>query len=102
VPTEASIGGESKHINMTMNFKNIYIHIGMAGRSTNEVFEQWELDASTRPRFGRNWWFWMPTFSWNGGRFKPYENTDISFHWLCFWASFTVFSWKCRMNADVE
>jgi hypothetical protein len=80
--------------------KNIHICFGAAGKTTNEVFEQWELDAPTRPRFGRNWWFWKPTFRTNGGRFKSHQNTDINFHWLCFHASFTVFSWRCKMQED--
>lgn len=80
--------------------KNIFISFGAAGKTTNEVFEQWELDAPTRPRFGRNWWFWKPTFRTNGGRFKSHQNTDINFHWLCFYASFTVFSWKCKMQEE--
>lgn len=80
--------------------KNVHICFGTAGKTTNEVFEQWELDAPTRPRFGRNWWFWKPTFRTNGGRFKSHQNTDINFHWLCFYASFTVFSWKCKMQEE--
>lgn len=80
--------------------KNVYISFGAAGKTTNEVFEQWELDSPTRPRFGRNWWFWKPTFRTNGGRFKSYQNTDINFHWLCFYASFTVYAWNYKVWKD--
>lgn len=76
--------------------KNIYFGAVLAGRTTNEKFEQWELEASTRPRFGRNWWFWWPTFRTNGGRFRSHENTDINFHWLCLSMWITVFSWKSK------
>jgi hypothetical protein len=75
---------------------NIFLSFVVAGKSKNEIFEQWELDAPTRPRFGRNWWYWTPTFRTNGGRFRSHENTDINFHWFCFSLSFTVFSWKCK------
>jgi hypothetical protein len=40
--------------------RNIFFGATLAGKTTNEVFEQWELDAPTRPRFGRNWWYWKP------------------------------------------
>ena len=72
-------------------FNTTYISFVTAAKSTNEVFEQWELDAPTRPRFGRNWWYWKPTFSYNGGKFRRYENTDIQFHWLCFCVSLTTY-----------
>jgi hypothetical protein len=76
--------------------KNIFISFVVAGKSANEVFEQWELDSPHRPRFGRNWWFWLPSLKTNGGRFRCHENTDINFHWLCCSISFTVFSWRCK------
>lgn len=85
---------------MTLHYKNIFLCFGIAGKTTNEVFEQWELDAPTRPRFGRNWWYWMPSLRSNGGRFKAHQNTDINFHWFCFWISLTVYSWNCKMNSD--
>jgi len=88
---------------MTMQItKNIYFGATLAGRTTNEKFEQWELDAPTRPRFGRNWWFWWPTLRTNGGRLRSHENTDINFHWLCLSMWITVFSWKCQANAPME
>jgi hypothetical protein len=73
---------------------NVYLSFVLAGKTTNEVFEQWELDAPTRPRFGRNWWYWLPSLTSNGGRFRSYENTDINFHWLCVSISLTVYSWN--------
>lgn len=80
--------------------KNIYFGATLAGRTTNEKFEQWELDAPTRPRFGRNWWFWWPTLRANGGRLRSHENTDINFHWLCLSMWITVFAWKCQANKE--
>lgn len=79
--------------------KNIFFGATLAGRTTNEKFEQWELDAPTRPRFGRNWWLWWPTLRTNGGRLRSHENTDINFHWLCLSMWITVFSWKCQANS---
>ncbi len=76
--------------------RTTYLSFVVAGRSTNEKFEQWELDSPHRPRFGRNWWFWLPSFTTNGGRFKSHQNTDISFRWLCFSMSLTTFAWKCH------
>jgi len=78
--------------------KNIWVGALLAGSSENETFEQWELDAPTRPRFGRNWWFWKPTFNTNGGRLRSYENTDMSFHWLCFTMWITIYAWKCKIG----
>jgi hypothetical protein len=78
--------------------KNVFIGVVVAGKTTNEVFEQWELEASTRPRFGRNWWFWLPSLTTNGGRFRSHECTDINFHWLCFAPSLTVFPWAKRAH----
>jgi hypothetical protein len=80
--------------------RNIFIGATLAGKTTNEVFEQWEIDAPTRPRFGRNWWYWKPTFRTNGGGFKPYLNTDINFHWLCIAAWVTIFCWKPKRNSN--
>jgi len=71
--------------------KNIFIGFVIAGKTTNEIFEQWELDAPERPRFGRNWWFWIPSIMTNGGRFKSDQNTDINLRWLCFVLSLTVY-----------
>ena len=72
----------------------------MSGSSEGCTFEQWELDAPTRPRFGRCWWFWLPKFSTNGGRFKPHQNTDWQIHWLCWVVSLTVYAWKCSHNEE--
>lgn len=80
-----------KHI-----WDNTYLSFVLASKTTNEVFEQWELESKYRPRFGRCWWFWLPSLKSNGGRFRCYENTDINFHWLCLSISLTVYSWRNR------
>ena len=72
-------------------FKRISFHTAVAGSSINTVFEQWEMDAKTRPRFGRNWWFWTPTPRSNGGRLMRGRTTELSVHWLCFSATLTVY-----------
>jgi hypothetical protein len=82
--------------------KSVFISFVTAGRTTNEVFEQWELESKHRPRFGRNWWFWLPSLHCNGGRFRRHENTDITLHWLCFSVAFTVYSRACRYNATAD
>lgn len=58
---------------------------GMAGRLDTCI--------SARPRFGFNWWFWLPHINWNGGRFSRGEVVDVNFNWLCFWCSVTF--WPC-------
>lgn len=73
--------------------RNIGVAMTLAGKTTNETFEQWELDVPTRPRFGRNWWYWFPSIRTNGGRLRSHECTDVNFHWLCLAASITVFPW---------
>ena len=72
--------------------KSLFIGVVVAGSSKGNTFEQWELDAKTRPRFGRNWWYWLPSFGWNGGKFKKHENTDISFYWFCFVFNVTLYA----------
>lgn len=57
---------------------------GIAGRTCdNDQIEEWE-----RPRFGFYWWLWMPSLSWNGGRFHRKEIVDVGITWLCFWFGF--------------
>ena len=75
--------------------KNIFISFVMAGSSKNSIFEPWELETNHPPQYGRNWWFWVPSLSTNGGRFKADENTDINLRWLCYSISLTAFSgWR--------
>lgn len=44
----------------------------------------------TTPRFGFCWWFWLPTFYYNGARLDRFEVLDLSLSWLCFWCSITA------------
>ena len=64
-----------------------------AGSAKGWEFLEEDLTAYYRPRFGRCWWFWIPEFRSNGGKFKANEVTDMSLLWLCFSASLTVYSW---------
>lgn len=73
-------------------WRSTYLSLSVAGSSANSKFEQWELESAHRPRFGRNWWFWLPSLQHNGGRFRDFENTDTTLRWLCFSASLTVFA----------
>ena len=66
--------------------RNIHLSFIVSGSSKGGVFEDWE-----RPRFGRNWWFWLPKISNNGGGFKKGNCTDVGIMWLCFSADFTWF-----------
>ena len=81
---------------------HIFINLVAAASSKGVEFEQWELDAKSRPRFGRNWWFWLPNLFTNGGSFKPWENTDIVLQWLCFSLSLTVYSRRKRNSNEKE
>jgi hypothetical protein len=72
-------------------FNEYYLSLVIAGSSKNSIFEDWELEQSFRPRFGRNWWIWVPTVNNNGGNFKKGVCTDLSFIWLCFSLSITCF-----------
>ncbi len=44
---------------------------------------------------GRNlgfyWWFWLPSFSHNNGRFSKQECVDLSVHWFAFYAHLIFF-----------
>lgn len=64
--------------------EKLFISFVIAGSSRHSVFEQWELESAHRPRFGRNWWFWIPALNNNGGGFKRGNCTDLSVNWLCF------------------
>jgi len=70
---------------------NCYLSCIISGSSIGSTFEQWELESSHRPRFGRNWWFWCPSISNNGGNFSKGKCTDIGIYWLCFCISLTLF-----------
>lgn len=72
--------------------KNVFLSFIMAGNSKGNTFEDWELESKHAPKFGRNWWYWKPTYSNNGGRFKSNLNTDISVYWLCFTIGITVYA----------
>lgn len=73
-----------------MKYKPTF-RVGMAGKvGPNDIIEEWE-----RPRFGRFWWFWVPSFGWNGGRFSRGEIVDTGVKWLCFW--FDVTFWPAHM-----
>jgi hypothetical protein len=57
---------------------------GIAGRvSLGTMFEDLES-----PRFGFNWWLWIPKYSDNGGKFRKNEVIDVDVTWLCFWFGF--------------
>lgn len=52
----------------------------VAGRiQPNDVIEDDE-----RPRFGFYWWFFIPNFNSNGGRFGQDECVYFSLNFLCF------------------
>ena len=81
---------------------NIFINLVAAASSKGVEFEQWELDAKSRPRFGRYWWFWLPNLFTNGGRFNAGETTDIVLQWLCFSLSLTVYTRRKRNSNKKE
>jgi hypothetical protein len=67
----------------------IFVGATIAGSSKDSIFERWELESKHRPRFGRNWWFWVPSITSNGGWAK-YQTLDIGLNWLCFAAWVTI------------
>lgn len=71
--------------------KSIFICFVMSGSSKGNAFEQQELESTHRPRFGRNWWFWVPAITSNSGKFGKDECTNVDIYWLCFSLGLTVF-----------
>ncbi len=51
-----------------------------------------------QPRFGFYWWFWLPRYQSNGGKFKRQEVVDVSIQWLCF--SIGLIFWPCKAIKD--
>jgi len=37
-----------------------------------------------KPKFGRNWFFFLPRIRWNGGKFWKNEVVDVCFLWFIF------------------
>jgi len=58
--------------------------VGMAGRVDDKPVEG--VDS---PRYGRWWWFWLPSLHWNKGIPWRGECLDVTFQWLCFWVTAT-------------
>jgi len=51
-----------------------------AGRvQPDDIIDEWE-----RPRFGFYWWFWIPYYHSNGGRFRRGECVDMNLKWFCY------------------
>lgn len=42
------------------------------------------IGEEENPRFGFYWWFWLPKYTSNGGRFRMGECVDVGLIWLCF------------------
>jgi len=52
----------------------------IAGRvRPDDIIEDFE-----NPMYGFYWWFWMPQYQSNGGKFKKGQCVDVSVFWLCF------------------
>lgn len=61
----------------------ITINKGMSGKYVGDFGQE-------KPRFGRNWFFYLPSLSWNKGIFWKNEVTDTTFRWLFFWIGLTI------------
>ena len=52
----------------------------VAGRvRPDDIIEDFE-----NPKYGFYWWFWLPQYQSNKGKFKKGECVDVSALWLCF------------------
>jgi hypothetical protein len=53
----------------------------MAGRVRSDDIIDYDFE---KPRYGFYWWFWLPRYMSNGGKFRRGECVDASLQWLCF------------------
>lgn len=56
----------------------IYINLVMSGKFNGKK------DETIIPKFGRNWFYWLPKLKNNKGKFWKNQVTDIGIIWL-FW-----------------
>ena len=62
-----------------MKYK-VTISKGISGR----LWKEDKIEDFEKPKYGFYWWFWIPKYTSNGGRFKYNEVIDVSINWLCF------------------
>lgn len=48
-------------------------------------------DETITPKFGRNWFYWLPKIKYNNGKFWKNEVTDIGLIWLFWVLDITIF-----------
>ena len=53
----------------------------MAGRVQPDDVIDYDFEE---PMYGFYWWFWVPRYMSNGGKFRYTECVDISLKWFCF------------------
>ena len=47
------------------------------------------IDNGEKQMFGFCWFFWVPLYVSNGGKFRKNDVVDINICWLFFWVSVT-------------
>jgi hypothetical protein len=74
--------------------------IYMAGRCSPEEAREQAKYCSPPPRFGRFWWFWLPTPQWNGG--LPWRDvcTDVTLKFLCFGVNLLI--WRTGNRKELR
>jgi len=60
---------------------NVTISKVMAGRVQPDDIIDHDFE---NPKYGFYWWFWVPRYRSNGGKFTYDQVVDVSIQWLCF------------------
>lgn len=76
-----------------MRTKRIYISFYKAAK--------WDGYGGIEPKFGYNWFYWLPHLSWNGGLTWKKQCCDIGVAWLIFGGNITIYS-KSFITSDCE
>lgn len=87
----------TQSIKMSAFFKyRMSFSAGKSGRLSpdEKIGTEWELiKEEGYTRYGFYWWFWIPSFSRNDGRFSMEDQcVHFDIHLFCFWA--TLYFWR--------
>jgi hypothetical protein len=73
-----------------MRIRNVDIGV-IRSRKYGADEDEWIRSVNGKlVRFGRCWWYWLPSMHWNGGRFWRGQCLDASAMFLCFSLNLTV------------
>ena len=59
----------------------ILISKGIAGK----ILQTDDIEDFSKSKFGRYWFYWLPSINRNGGKFSKNQVVDVDIIWLCFW-----------------